>query len=85
MSKTVYKYPIPIKTQKFSLLLPKGWKFLSAMIQNDQPFLWAEVVDGVERIEQEFSMYGTGQEIPNNAAYLTTFSIGPFVMHLYIL
>lgn len=83
--KTVYKYPFSLKASKFTLLLPNNWKFLSVMFQDEKPQLWAEVLDGVAKSEVNFAIYGTGQEIPMSANYLTTFMVGPFVFHLYTL
>lgn len=81
--KTVYKYPLPLKSAKFPMLLPQGFKFLKAGIQNEAAFMWAEVVDGDSKKEFNFGLYGTGQEIPISAKYLTTYELGPFVLHLY--
>lgn len=81
--KTVYKYPFSIGKPKFSLNLPVGWKFLSVLFLDEKPQLWAEVADGVARQDYKFELYGTGQEIPDTAEYLTTFSVGPFIFHLY--
>lgn len=81
--KTVYKYGFSMKTSKFSLLLPVGFKFLSVMFQDEKPQMWCEVVDGVTKEQYDFALFGTGQEIPISAEYLTTFSVGPFIFHLY--
>lgn len=81
--KSIYKYPIPIKAQKFPMLLPKNFKFLKAGLQNEAVFMWAEVVDGDPKEEFSFGVFGTGQEINNSAKYLATYEIGPFVLHLY--
>ena len=83
MSKTVYKYPLPLRDSKFSLVLPENFKFLCVMFQNELPFMWAEVAEEVSKTEFQFQLFGTGQEIPESATYLTTYSIGPFVLHLY--
>jgi hypothetical protein len=81
--KTVYKWPIPMQERTFTLDLPKGWKFLSLMLQGDRPHVWLEVQDGIAREEFDFGLYGTGHEIPLSATYLASFQFGPFVFHLY--
>lgn len=81
--KTIYKYKIDTDSPKFSIDMPIGWKFIRAQLQNGNPFLWAEVKDGVAKKEVHFQLFGTGHEISDDATYLTTYDQGPFVLHLY--
>lgn len=81
--KLVYKYPYFLKNKKFSLQLPLGWEFLTCMVEDEKIYLWAEVREGVEKEEVNFEVFGTGQEIPLSAKYLTTYSVGPLNFHLY--
>ena len=81
--KRVYKYPIPTRKSKFSLLLPEGFKFLRVSFQAEQLQLWAEVMDGAKTIQLDFQVFGTGHDIPPGSKYLTTYDDGPFVFHLY--
>jgi len=82
-SKMINKYPFSMKAPKFTLLLPKDFKFLSVAFQGDTPNIWIETVEATVREEFNFQLFGTGQEIPLTAIWLTTFSFGPFVFHLY--
>ena len=86
-TKAVYKFPIPMKGSCFSLMLPKGWKFLSVIVNDNpcgvRPHLWAECVDGMAKEQVDFALFGTGQEIPMTATYLTSYVVGPFNYHLY--
>lgn len=83
MTKLIQKYPFSIKAPKFSLLLPKDFKFLSVAFQADTPNFYVEVIDVGNREEVNFQLFGTGQEIPVAATWLTTFVFGPFVFHLF--
>lgn len=83
MTKTVNKHPIPISNHKFSLMLQTGFKFLRAGVQNENAFMWLEVFPDMPKQQIDFATYGTGQEIPDQAQYLGTYWIGPFVFHLY--
>lgn len=83
--KLVYKYPYFLNDKKFSLMLPVGWKFLTVNMANETLFLWAEVREGMALREHKFEVFGTGQEIPLTAEYLTTYSVGPFNFHLYLM
>lgn len=82
--KTIYNFPFSIKSPKFSILLQKEWKFLDVVVLDEEkPKLYAEVRDGMAKEQVNFQLFGTGQDIPLSATYLTTFSVGPFVFHLY--
>jgi len=81
--KTVYKYPVPMTSQAFELPLPVGFKFLRIGAQNNNMFVWLEVKKDTPQNVYKFCLYGTGQDIPDSAEYLSTFDSGPFVIHLY--
>lgn len=83
--KTIYKYPIVLESQDhtFGQVVPVGFKFLRAQLQNGQPFMWLEVDKDAQKSESKFGIWGTGQDIPNSASYLGTFDYGPLVFHLY--
>jgi hypothetical protein len=83
--KTVYKYPIPLKMQKFDLMLPENFKVNRIGFQSDQLFMWAEVVKDGRQVQHHFAAFGTGQDVPDSAKFLYTYDIGPFVLHLYLL
>ena len=82
-SKIIQKHPFSIRDPKFTLLLPRDHKFLSVAFQGDTPNFWIETKDSCDRVEFNFQLFGTGQDIPISATYLTTFSFGPFVFHCY--
>lgn len=81
--KTVFKYPVPKVLQKFQLALPVGFKFLRIGFQNEELFIWAEVRKDVATAICSFAAYGTGHDIPDGAAYIATYDLGPYVIHLY--
>lgn len=81
--KTVYKYPVPRRSKKFSIMLPIGWKFLRVHFQGEQLQLWAEVNPEVVTKQVDFEVFGTGHEIPMSANWLATYDDGPFVFHLF--
>jgi len=83
--KTIYNHPIPIEEEKFSLDLQDGWKFLCVAFRQDKPFMWVEVRDFTPKTQHNFQLFGTGQDIPDDARYLATYKLGPFVLHLYLL
>lgn len=82
-TKTIYKYPIDMSGKTFSVMLPSPFKFLRTSLQNNQPFMWLEVDKDAVKSESKFCLWGTGQDIPDSAAYLGTFDYGPLVLHLY--
>lgn len=82
MSRKVFKYPLPRNRQKFEIALPP-FKFLRVGFQNENLFMWCEVEPERGVSTSKFSLYGTGQDISDNAVYLATYDDGPFVFHLY--
>jgi len=83
--KFVYKYFFYLKNTKFSLSLPVGWKFLYLRPEDEKIFIWTEVREGAPTETAHFQVFGTGQEIPLSAEYLTSYSVGPFNFHLYLM
>jgi hypothetical protein len=81
--KRCLKFPFSIKTPRFALSLPRDFKFLAVAFQDEQANVWIESVDPGNRVEVNFQLFGTGQDIPVTATYLTTFNFGPFTFHLY--
>lgn len=81
--KIVYKYAVPASQHVFSMSLPKNFKTLRVAYQNERLCMWCEVDPKAEKVETKFSIFGTGQDIPDSAVYVTTWDSGPFVWHLY--
>lgn len=81
--KTVFKYPIPATSKSFSEVLPRGFKFLRMLTQNGTMCMWLEVDKDAIKDQINFELFGTGQDIPVHAKYLSTYDVGPFVLHLY--
>jgi hypothetical protein len=78
--KTVYKYKIGTG----ELQLPRGAKVLTAGIQGEDIFIWAEVDDSALPEHRSFYVYGTGHLIPDRACYIgTVFDWNGFVWHIY--
>lgn len=79
----VFKYPVPLRSAKFTLQLPRTFKFIRVGYQADQLFMWLEVVEDSPKIKIDFQVFGTGHDIPDGPVHLTTYDNGPFVLHLY--
>lgn len=78
--KTVYKYLI----DGGEMQLPRGAKVLTAGIQGENIYIWAEV-DPNEILEHRtFRVFGTGHILPENKCYIATlFDWEGFVWHVY--
>lgn len=85
---TIWKYIVP-KSETFKHQIPKGAKFLSVQLQDNEPQMWFLVDSKVEMEERKFFVALTGQEIPKDLAdlseYLETVQIsgGAIVLHLF--
>jgi hypothetical protein len=83
VSKTVYKYEIPLETA-FELRLPSGAKILTVQLQDGQPHIWALVDPRVRPTVRRFIMMGTGSPIPPTLLeYVGTFQMKDLVFHLF--
>lgn len=81
--KRVYKYPVPMRSTKFSIPLPRSFKFLRIGFQADILQMWAEVSPEEPKLPIDFQVFGTGQDMPDGLKYLATYDNGPFVLHLF--
>lgn len=86
--RTIHKHEVSI--DRFTLFLPKEWKFLHLDIQGNTPFMWVEVETDKDKQGFNFVVVGTGwdiDEIKLNAdeysCHLGTYLQGPWVWHLY--
>lgn len=79
----VFKYPVPRRVTKFSLMLQRDFKFLRIHFQREDLQMWCEVQPDNNLEQYFFEVFGTGQEIPPGSKYLATYDDGPFVFHLY--
>lgn len=78
----VFKYPlILVKNQK--LRLPKGAKVLSAQLQKETIFLWAEIDPGNPVEERTFSVICTGVAFDDKLEFIDTVQQSPYVWHIY--
>ena len=85
MSRTIWKYQIPIANGSHTVTLPGvGVRPLHVAMQGDIPTLWVEVdPDAYKTWDIKYQWFGTGHDIPGNAMYVDTVQDGIFVWHLY--
>jgi len=79
----VYKYPIPMNSMEFTVLLPRGYKVNRVGWQQHELFMWATVDVEAPQDKVKFRLFGTGQEIPDSMEFVATWDLGPLVMHCY--
>jgi hypothetical protein len=82
----IFKYQLPIEDCT-EIDMPKGAKVLCVQVQNEQPFLWAEVLpeSGLMKLRR-FYVIGTGHPMPVLAKrYIGTFQLvnESFIGHVY--
>jgi len=86
MSKTVYKYPIPVEGE-FELGLPQGARVLSVQVQAGMVCLWALVDPKAPLAPRRFRLAGTGHPIENaeSLSFVDTFQLhgGALVFHVF--
>ena len=83
----IFKYPLVVQDVQ-EILLPLGFEPLSLQIQRGEGlYLWAKVDEAAESIPTTFTMFGTGQEIPEGytGKYISTFHVlnGDYVFHVF--
>lgn len=86
---TIWKFPLINPGGSEWVRMPKGAKILCVQVQNNAPYLWAEVHANAEPEERLFSVVGTGWAMTERAEdkrqYVGTFQIhgGELVFHVY--
>ena len=79
--KTVFKYPVG------DIQIPKGAKILTAGLQGEDIFIWAEVNTEELLEHRTVRVYGTSHLIPDQACYIATVFEntfkGNYVWHVY--
>jgi len=84
--KRIYKYPFEVGSL-VTIDMPEGAEILSVQIQAGTPCLWAMVDPAVESQINQFTIIGTGHDIPDimarNLEYVSTFQDGKYVWHFF--
>ncbi len=88
--KSVYKYPLPMDEDDFTIFLPKGAEVLTIQIQGETPCLWALVDPYAKQESRSFHIAGTGHPIHSPAngwewKFIDTFQLrgGGLVFHVF--
>jgi hypothetical protein len=88
MENSIYKYNLPLQDGVIKVDMPFGAEVVSAGVQGDDIFLWAEVnpkeTIGTVRF---FEVFGTGHPIPVDMGierrFIQTVFMGWMVFHIY--
>lgn len=81
---TIWKFPLILGDLTHSM--PRGATVLHAQLQRDEPVMWALVDPSQPQEQRAFSVYGTGQELPDDPGeYIATFQMhgGALVFHVF--
>ena len=83
MRRVVWKYHLSRGRGVDVLELPGGASFVRADMQEGIICIWFLVDRDEPKVERRFSVYGTGQDVPDTANYVGTVMDGPFVWHVF--
>lgn len=78
MKKQIWKYPAVDRVEMLALS-----EIVHIGFQGGALYMWAEVDPNQQTVVRRFGVFGTGQELPENARHLHTWFEGPLVLHLY--
>ena len=85
--RTIYKYDISgVFGGDVSVVMPKRSKVLSVQYQGTSLCVWAAVRTGFEVGWRKFSVFGTGQEVPDRYLgweHVGTVQQGSYVWHIF--
>lgn len=85
----IWKYPVPLNADEFTVAMPVGARVLDVQTQHGQPVIWAMVdADRSQEFETRFfEIYGTGMSVPDPESlnYVGTFQMrgGHLIIHLF--
>ncbi len=86
---TIYKYDIPIETDKFYIRMPRDGELLHVGVQRGIPRLWVRVTPSNPIVRRLFELVGTGHPAPDqndqSGKYMGTLILfnGDLVLHLF--
>ena len=86
MSRSVWKFPIPVDDEWHEVTIPLPGRVVNVDAQGayGTVMIWAEVTtDSAVSVTQHYRVFGTGQQITNDAVYVGSTVAGPFVWHVY--
>ncbi|MDP3766877.1 MAG: hypothetical protein Q8S13_02575 [Dehalococcoidia bacterium] len=86
MSRTVYKYEIPMTGDYVEIKLPRGAEILHVAAQHETPYLWALVDPKAPLVSRRLRFAGTGHTIaPDVGRHLGSFFVhdGALVFHIF--
>lgn len=81
----IWKYPLTVG-RNVAFEMPLGAEVLTVQMQCGTPCMWAKVDPAKQTTTREFSIYGTGHEMPVTVGeYRGTFQLegGALVFHLF--
>lgn len=84
-SPRIWKFPLRI-TDRQTVDMPAGAQVLTAQLQRGVLQMWALCDPAAEKTPRTFSVFGTGNPMPNNPGrYVSTFQLsgGELVFHLF--
>jgi len=79
-------WTFPLSPAAFTISMPAGATILTAMAQDGRAQMWALVDPRAKQEARTFSIYGTGEAIPNDPGeFIATFTMldGTIVFHLF--
>lgn len=85
MASVVWKYPVRIDSNPWTLTMPAGSRVLSVQMQGESPQMWV-LVDTLNSVETRgFFVVGTGWDFDGKGRFVGTFQTdgGVFVFHLF--
>ena len=84
MSRYMYRYEVLVDERKHTFYLTSGPEHVAAPDDNHVEF-WAEFEEGKPSYQRAFRVFGTGHELPDEAAWVGTCprTRNGFVWHLY--
>jgi hypothetical protein len=86
MSRSVWKYEVPIDDNWHEVLMPKAARLLHVGQQNRLSVcVWADVDPTAPNVPRQLRVFGTGHYVPESARYIGTVQIQamPLVWHLF--
>lgn len=81
--RTIWKYSVRL-TDSQAIVMPEGSVPRAVRAIGNEIFLWAEVYPDAPLKPVVVRIVGTGHPIPDDASYIGTVFVDPFVWHIYL-
>ena len=83
MKRRVWKYPLPLPSERNGLLMPAGAEVVHVALQDHHITLWALIDPSAAPTARAFLIHPTGEAITDDETYVGTVQHDVYMWHIF--